>query len=117
MAYLFVKVLKWFVSVSFFILGIYLLRQTTENDDIRPLILVIFSLGVVYWMSKETYEASKKVFLIGLGVVLLAGVAARLLVWPMLMDADVYIGYYMTWELCALAVGIPVMTYVFWKEE
>lgn len=116
MAYIFAKVLKWLVSVSFFVLGVYLLRLAMENDDIRPLILVIFSFGVVFWMSKETYEASKRIFLIGLGIVLIAGVVARFVLWPLLLTMNFMLGYYMTWELCTLAAGIPVMAYVFWKE-
>lgn len=116
MAEIFVKLLKWLISVSFFIAGIHLLRLTTEGDTIKPLILVIFCFGVVYWMSKATYEASKKIFLIGLGVVLFAGLFARFLVWPYLLSGGIDIGYFMTWDACAVALGFPVMAYVFWKE-
>lgn len=116
MAYTFVKLLKWLVSISFFIMGIYFLRMAAEDDSIRPVFLVIFSFGVVYWMSKATYEASKKTFLIGLGIVLFMGMVARFLVWPYLLTADIIIDYYMTWELTSVVVGIPIMSYFFWKE-
>ena len=117
MAQTFVKLLKWLISVSFFIFGIWSLRMTFEGNTIRPLILAIFGLGIVYWMSKATYEASKKIFLIGLGLVLAAGVAARLFVWSLLLDKGYDVGYYLTWEICSFSIGIPVMAYVFWKED
>lgn len=117
MAEIFVKLLKWLVSISFFIFGIYCLRMTFEDNTIRPVILAIFSLGIVYWFSKATYEASKKIFLTGLVVVLVAGLAARIFIWTVLLALGYEIGYYMTWELCSVAAGVPVMTYAFWKER
>ena len=117
MAHIFVNTLKWLISVSFFILGVFSLRWAMADNTVSPMFVVVFSFGIVYWMSKTTYEASKKLFLTGLGVVLVAGLASRWIVWPYI-TLDLYgLGYYMTWELCTLVVGIPVMGYLFWKER
>ena len=116
MAHIFVNVLKWLISVSCFILGVFSLRWAMEDNTVSPMFMVVFSFGIVYWMSKTTYEASKMLFLAGLGVVLVSGLASRFLVWPY-VTLDIGIGYYVTWELCTLALGIPVMGYAFWKER
>jgi len=116
MVQLFINTLKWVTSTSFFILGVYCLRLATDEGTIKPIILVIFSFGIVYWMSHSTYEASKKVFLTGLALVLAVGLATRFYIWPLLLSYDWDIGYYMSWGLSTIVLGIPIMGVVFWKE-
>lgn len=111
------KFFKWAINISFFILGFYCLTYATEESTIKPLIFVLFSFGMVLWTAKAVYKGSQKVIMATAAVLALAGLAARYGVWGLLLANDIFVGFYPVWELCALALGLPVMIYVFLKEK
>jgi hypothetical protein len=104
-----VKTFKWMVSVAFFIFGIYCLRIVTDDGDIKPLMLVVISFGMVYWLSKATYEASKKVFLTGFSIMMALGFLTHIFLWDLVAMFIPGIGFYMAWALLTLIIGAPAM--------
>ena len=104
-----VKTFKWIVSVAFFIFGIFCLRIVTDEGDIKPLMLVVISFGMVYWLSKATYEASKKVFLTGFSIMMALGLLTHLFLWDIVSVFIPGIGFYTTWGLLTIVIGTPAM--------
>lgn len=113
----FSRFLKWAVSISCFILGLYCLTYAMEENTIKPTMFVLLSFGVVLWMAKGVYKGSRKVMAYSGAVVVGTGVLARYAVWPLLLDNEIYIGPFLTWEASALVIGLPVMMRVFLKEK
>jgi hypothetical protein len=108
MAKIFFKTLRWYISISFLILGIYGMTELAGGDDIRPLALVIVSFAMVFWFSKATYEASKKVFGTGMAILVGCGIVSYFL-GAYVVSYYVEISFYRLWALLAGMVGFPVM--------
>jgi hypothetical protein len=106
------KTIGWLISMSFVISGLFFAQVMTDTGSIEPMILVIFSFGIVFWLSKTTYETSKKVMGSSLGMLILSAAVAKYIVADLLAEWF-GIGFYFSWEICMLALGGPVMAYVF----
>ena len=112
----FVKFLKWIISVAFLIIGAAFLQKFSDTGSIRPVGIVIMSFGIVFWMSKSTYEGPKKIFIISL---ILLGVAWALthIFTGAFISAFTGLGFYTSWFLTTAAIGTPTMIYTFIKNE
>ena len=109
----FTRFFKWLVSISAFIYGCSFLMMIEGSGHIGPLILAIFCFGIVYWMSSNTYEGSKKIFFATAAIIVGTGFI------PMYFNPPVMIfeiGYYFSWNIWAAAIGFPVMWYLFSNE-
>ena len=111
-----VKFIKWFISISAFIVGVFFLQMASETGEIFHTGLGIFSLGLVYIMSKSTFDAPKKILMGTAFVMLIAGIAAHLF---FSYYTYVYLGgdFFLAWWLCTLALGLPVMSYIFYTTD
>lgn len=109
-----VKFIKWFISISAFIYGISFLMMAEYKADIKPVFLAVLCLGVVYWMSHSTYEAPRKILYYTVGVLIISNFAARYI------DLDFFlfqISYFLSWNLWALVIAIPVMGRTLAKDD
>lgn len=114
---MFVKVFKWFLSMSFFICGIAFLRMTEEMDNIKPMGVAVLCMGVVFWLSKSTYEAEKKIFFVSVAMLILSAAVAKYLAGMVLMQFFGWdLGFYWRWEISLAAVCVPIMIYVLGKD-
>ena len=116
MAKIFFKTLRWYISVIFLILGIYGMTALANGDDIRPVALIVVSFGFVFWLSKATYEASKKVFSTGMAILVGCGILSFVLE-AYVVSYYVDIGFYRLWGLLAGVIGFPVMARTFAKDD
>jgi hypothetical protein len=112
----FVKLIKWIISVGFLIIGAAFLQKFSDTGSIRPVGIVIMSFGIVFWMSKSTYEAPKKVFLISLGIIIAGAILTHLFTGAFI-GAFTGFHYYTSWFLTTAALGVPAMFYTFIKTE
>jgi hypothetical protein len=114
MADLITRFIKWLISVSAFIYGCSFLMMVEDSGEVRPMILVIFCFGIVYWMSKSTYEGSKKLFYVTLAI-LLSCAAIPFYYNPNLLAFTV--SYYFSWNVWVLIFGLPIMLYLFKNDD
>lgn len=108
------KFIKWFISISAFIYGVSFLMRAEYTGTIKPVFLAVLCFGVVYWFSKTTYEAPRKILFYTFGVLLVAGAAARYVDLDMMMFQ---IGYFASWQTWAFLIGLPVMGYVMSRDD
>lgn len=114
MAELITKLTKWVISISAFIYGSSFLMMIEASGTPKPLIMVVFCYGIVYWLSKSTYESSKKLFYTTLVIVAVAGFI------PKFVEIEMFffqVSYYLSWNVWALIIGVPVMGYLFKTED
>lgn len=112
MASLIPKVIKWCVSAFFLIWGVGFLVMVKQLDHIGPLILAMFSFGIVYWQYKSRNEIPREVAIASLAVVALAGAAS----WFLFIDAFPFNqSFFAAWSAWTLLIGIPVIGWTYWK--
>jgi hypothetical protein len=110
------KIIGWGFSISFLITAMGLSKNFSETRSMTSLGVSILCFGVVFWLSKTTYNATKKVMMATTAVLTVTGLAT----WFVLDDIveDMFgLGFYYTWEITAVAVGLPVMAYVFKHDD
>lgn len=105
---IFTKTMKWFFCSSFFVLGVFFFYLSDYNQDPKPIILGLFSFGVVYWLSKSFYELPKKLLLTNFGVLIASAVVAHYVL-------DFGLNFFIAWYGWLAIIGIPVMAYTFTK--
>lgn len=116
------KALRWFFSAAALIWGICFLRMSTDKESIAPVIMCILLFGFVFWTSKITYEASRRILIYTVGALVGLGLTARFTRW---LTADLITmgtsrfdtGFYMWWMILVFLVGVPVMLYAFKTEK
>lgn len=108
---LFPKVLKWNISALFLILGLYFIFLVDRGGHIGPLILAIFSFGIVYWLYK-TSGFSRQTAAVSALVLVASWAAARYLA----LDGGIFsMGFYADWIVWNLLLGTPSMTFAYLK--
>ena len=110
----FFKVFRWIICISALIGGIAALNASAVTASVKPIGIMIPCFAVVFWMSKLTYEASKPVFYTGLAIIFISWALSHFVV-NYITYYYMNMGYFMSWEVTMLAIGIPVMGYTFWK--
>ena len=115
MSSLIYKVIKWILSMSALICAIAFMGIYGDTGDMKYMAVIVPCLAVVFWLSKSTYEASKPVMVKGFGVLAVGGIIAyfgQSYIAPYLDT-----GFFMTWEILMLILGIPVMFVAFKKDD
>ncbi len=106
MNYVISRVLKWLFSMTLIMIGIRFLMMASDNNDVRPIIICIFSFGAVYVMYRTRSEVPKMIGLLTAIVFVGAMLAARYLY----IDLPVFnYGFYFAWWAWIMALGLPVM--------
>jgi hypothetical protein len=103
-------------STFCFVAGLGLAHNVSATNDMTSLGVAILCFGIVFWLSKSTYQNSKKVMMYTVAIIAGTGVLA----WFFVADLLYYFtgfGFYCAWELCALLIGTPVMAYVFKNDK
>lgn len=109
---LFPKVLKWDISAFFFILGIYFLALVEQGGHVGPLILALFSFGIVYWQYKKSDKMPWQVALASALVLAASWAAARYIS----LDYGVFgFGFYPAWTAWTIFLGTPVIAFAHQK--
>jgi hypothetical protein len=111
------KTIGWLISMAFLIAGLGFAHNMSETGNMEPLGISILCFGIVYWLSRTTYQSSQKVMIGSVAVLVVSGLLANFVVADVI---DEYlgwdIGFYLPWVICMLAVGAPVMGYIFKNE-
>lgn len=109
---LFPKILKWVISIFFLILGMSFLAMVENSGNPGPLILAVFSFGVVYWLYKSVNEIPKQVALTTLAILLITAGCAYFVV---INSFPFNMGFYTAWSAWAIMLGVPIITLTYWK--
>lgn len=117
------RAVKWVVSVSLMIVGIYFLVLSSENNDIRPLIICVFAFGGMYLLYRTRSEIPKPVVFFSIIILLGTAAIAKYLDIGLLLEmADMRdnawgdmltAGYYRAWWMLAISLGFPVMLFAY----
>jgi len=110
------KILRWLISVIALILGVYFMNMASIMETIKPLAGAMLCFAIVFWMSKVTYEASKRVFFTTVGLLVISGMLSYFFLQGYLLHY-INIGFYMTWALAITIMGIPAMVYTYKKDD
>lgn len=108
------KFIKWFISVTGFIYGASFLLRAEYTGEVKPVFFAVLCFGIVYWFSKSTYEAPRKVLFYTIGVLVASAAAARYVDLDMMLFQ---IGYFFSWHLWAFLIAVPVMGYAMSKDD
>ncbi len=106
------RLLKWLFSMTLMVIGLRFLMMASENNDVRPIIICIFSFGGVYLLYRTRADIPRMIGILTGGVFLAAYFAAEYLFF------DVPIlnyGFFMAWWAWTMMIGIPVMFLGFLK--
>lgn len=113
---LFLKLLKWYISVAFFIGGVYFLRLTMDGDAFYPIIFAIFCFGIVFWSSKATYEAPRIIAIGSMALLAATGFLTYFLLLTLVFYlTGILLSFYLIWAASIFVLGIPVMGFLFKK--
>lgn len=108
------KVLKWMLSVFFLILGVSFLYRVHENGHPGPLILAVFSFGLVYWQYKSVKDIPKQVAIATALVMVAGGIAGY---YVPLNEFPFNFGFFIDWAACSLIAGTPVIAWAYNKYD
>ena len=112
MSYVIGRVVKWAFSMTLMMIGIYFLMMASENNDVRPIILCIFSFGTVYLMYRSRVQVPRMIGLLTAAVFVGSMAAAKYFY----IDYPVFnAGFYPAWWAWTMVVGLPVMALGFKK--
>jgi hypothetical protein len=109
------KLIGWLLSMSFIIAGIAFAKDYSQTGFMPYTGFSILCFGCVFWLSKTTFQNSKRVMTATTVILIGTGLTANFLLADM---AQYYVGLglYPTWAVCMLLVGIPVMHHIFKTE-
>src|SRR6185295_6454208 len=110
------KLIGWLFSVSFLIAALGLSKNYSDTQNMTSLGTSILCFGFVFWLSKTTYNATKRVMMTTTAILTVTGLATWFALGDLAQDF-VGIGPYYTWEVAAVGIGFPIMHYVFKKED
>ncbi|MFP4313682.1 MAG: hypothetical protein ACLFR0_05075 [Alphaproteobacteria bacterium] len=115
----FIKALKWGVMVVFVIAGIYGLAAAGEKDDFRYIMATVLSFGAVSLMFRNWSELPGKIMAFSALLVVILAVIARdeILSYYFYRISDQIwpLGYYQSWAVLAMTLGVITMTFIFKK--
>lgn len=109
------KLFGWLASMSFFIAGIKFAIAYSETSFMPYMGFSILCFGCIFWLSKTTYQNSKRVMTATTAILIGSGLVAKFVLADM---AQYYtgLGMYAAWEAVMLLVGVPVMGHIFKTE-
>ncbi len=112
----FIKIFKWCLCATFFVIGCGFLAATDATGSIKPIFITILCFGILYWLSKSFFGASKSLLLVNCVVLGIAGACS----WYLYQGFDFlssWHGYdiFFEWALWCYVIGIPVMGFAFKK--
>lgn len=112
----FLRSIKWVCVVLCIIGGIYGFHLAETQGHVRPMMISVVCLGIVYLMNKFWSQLSKIVLLFSSVFVLVLAFIAQDQYGPILFyDLTGTVppqDYFANWALCVLFIGLPVMTIV-----
>ena len=108
---IFLKSLKWLIAAGLFIIGIVCLVYVRDHHTVKPMIISIFSFGLVFIMYK-TNDLNKPLLFSSISI--LAG--AFLLNVFVAIDHPVFTyNFYLAWWLWCAVIGLPGMSFAYKK--
>lgn len=113
---LMIKVFKWSLCATFFVIGAGFLWATNMTGSVKPIFVSILSFGILYWLSQAFFGKTK--VLLGMTIAVLAVSCFCSLYFYHGFDfLSGWHGYdlFFEWALWCYAIGIPVMTISFKK--
>jgi len=113
----FLKSLRWYIMVVFVIIGTAALIIADERDTVRPVIIAVFSYGVVYIMSVFWKEFRDKILFYSAAVFLALTFLSKftpIALYILFGYAPETINQYYAWA-GTVALGMPMMTIVFYR--
>ena len=113
----FLKALKWYIIALAAIVGTSAFIIASNSGSVKPVMLGVFGYGVVYGMSMYWKDLSKKLLLASLIVFLsISFVSSKIpiVVYILLGYNLTAVDPYNMWGLAMAAIGIPIMTAVFY---
>lgn len=108
------KILKWYTSAFFLIWGLGFLVMVKQHDHVGPLILAMFSFGIVYWQFKSRSDLSRQVIIASIMVLLAAAGASY---YAYLDTFPFNQGFFAAWAAWTLLLGTPVIGWTYWKYD
>ncbi len=109
------KLFGWFLSMSFIITGIGFAIDYSQTSFMPYMGFSILCFGCVFWLSKTTFQNSKRVMTATTVILMGTGLATHLLLADTVQNYT-GLGEFPTWEICMLVIGLPVMHHVFKTE-
>jgi hypothetical protein len=109
------KLIGWLLSMSFIIAGIGFAISYSQTNFMPYTGFSILSFGCVFWLSKTTFQNSKRVMSATTIILVGTGLVTHLVLAD-IVQAYANIGEFLTWEIVMLVVGLPVMRHVFKTE-
>ena len=103
----FTKAFKWCVAIVFLILGLGAILYFRDMHSTIHLFLALCSFGMALFLSKSWFNTEKTILLWG-------GVSA-VIALGITIYVPIVSGFYLTWAIWSVAVGLPFMTLVFRK--
>lgn len=105
------KVIRWALSLSVVILGIFLFRIASEGFT-PAYFVAILCVGVAYLLYRAKEEIPKEILLVSCAVLGASAFAAdRFGLRPLRIES----GFYLAWWVWAMAIGLPCMGWAYKK--
>jgi hypothetical protein len=113
---LLVKIFKWCVCATLFVIGCGFLFATDATGSIKPIFVALVSFGILYWLSQSFFGMARKLLLINC-IVLVAAAGCAFYLYQGFDAFRGWRGYdvFFEWALWCYAIGIPVMGISFKK--
>lgn len=109
---LFPKVLKWALSAFFLIMGLSFLISVQQTGHPGPIILAIFSFGIVFWLYRSASEVPWQVAIASL---LIFAAAAGAALYIPVYSFPFNINFFLAWAAWSLIIGIPAIALAYRK--
>lgn len=109
---LFTKTLKWSVSAFFLILALLFLDMVRTSGNIEPIILAIFSFGIVYWLYRSANEIPWQ---IGAASLVILTLTAGVALYVPFDHFPFNVNFYLAWASWTVALGAPVIAILYRK--
>ena len=114
------KIIGWFFSITFFITALGFAKNYSGTGNMTSLGVSILCFGFIYWLSRTTYQTTRKVMIATTALMVITGLLTKLLLADLLtsfINADPESGFYLAWEMAITILGIPTMIYVFKNDD
>jgi len=114
------KIIGWFFSITFFITALGFAKNYSDTGNMTALGVSILCFGFIYWLSKTTYQTTRKVMIATSILMVITGLLTKFLLADLVtsfLAADPESGFYLAWEAAITVLGLPTMIYVFKNDD